>query len=177
MAEKRSKTVDDDSDDDVCDEGDERTSECGEKKSVIMTSDENEQKEVNVTKSAGSESQGNNDLNVTGNGNDPIMAANRELGEVLLNGDTTRAIKGNNPGKGNEKKGAKVKKNVKEAWNENEKGDGDKTGDQKAEPLKNDVETDLSFRDVNDKNNPFNEHRTECAFTFSNDVMYDLDID
>ena len=56
------------------------------------------------------------------------------------------------------------------------KGDGWDGDNGKTEVSKSDVETDLSWKEAN-RNNAINPHRTQCAFDFSNAVMFDLDID
>ncbi|KAL4239094.1 Protein kintoun [Mactra antiquata] len=114
--------------------------------------------------------QGENDLKVE-------EAAKVKSGETTQGGDKTSAIKGDNQLDGSKKK--KGSKGVKFAEDpkskeKSENGDGDKKTD--VEPVKSDVETELRWNETN-KQDPYNEHRTQCAFNFSNNVMFDLDID
>ncbi|XP_045165132.2 protein kintoun-like [Mercenaria mercenaria] len=168
MEEMKDDSRENDSDDDIGDENVERTSVNGQKKNVI-TRDENQQKNVNLT-SGKSESQESkvSDLSVAENGKNPSVAANQDSGEVNLNGDMDSAIKGNNPGKGSQK-GVKFKDDVKEKL----EGKGDGAEKVEEESI---VETELTWHDTK-RLDPFNEHRTQCAFNFSNNVMFDLDID
>ena len=58
---------------------------------------------------------------------------------------------------------------------ENEKK-SKREGDSGKKEAENVVETELSWKEPN-RAAPNNEHRTECAFKFSNEMMFDLDID
>lgn len=165
MEKMKAGAGDNDSDDDVAgdDSEVERTSEnCA--KSVI-TKDENKQKKVDLTSGKSENVKAASDLNVAGNGK--IVAANDDSGEINNKSDTKGAIKGNKSGKGNQK-GVKFK-------DDEIKGDRKEKEEEKAE-VENIVETELSWKEGN-KSSPFNEHRTQCAFNFSNNVMFDLDID
>lgn len=174
LEEMRKDVAENDSDDDIGVVVDDRTIIVKSEKESVMTRDENQQKVVDMT-SGKSENVENeeNDLSVFENGIKSSKAANQDSGEVNPNSDTKSAMKSSNPGK-NSQKGVKFKDDVKEHKG-SEKGDGDKKGEGQESP-ENIVETELSWKDTK-KTDPFNEHRTQCAFDFANSVMFDLDID
>ena len=73
--------------------------------------------------------------------------------------------------------GVKSDKDTKSSKAEVEKNSKRQNESGKKEAESNNVvETDLSWKEPN-RAAPNNEHRTECAFKFSNELMFDLDID
>lgn len=168
MAEKKSDV--NDSDDDFGDENDERTIEKVEKQ-VLGTKVEDQEKDVNKTSNGSGKSEKSDacDLNLKED-----MAAKKNSGGTTDSSDKTSAIKGDNPGKGSKKKGVKFDEDSK-LEKGTEQGDGDKKCQEPA-PQKSDVETELKWNETS-KHDPNNEHRTQCAFNFTNSVMFDLDID
>lgn len=188
LAKKTNETVDKDSDDDDVEDNVLRTKAVISKESV-MTRDENQQKVVDKT-SKKAEVSGN-----VGQGND--LSVQEDSGQTI--GDTDGAINANSQmngsynglkasdgsgesvsesekgGKsGNGKRGKKKKNKGSKKGNDKGGKDASETGEPEAS--KNEVETELSWQEVN-RDNPGNVHRTKCAFDFSNAVMFDLDID
>ena len=170
MADSKPEDEKCDSDDDCDDELDERTS----KKDEVQ----NAQKDVNRTSISGiNESTVSNDLN-SDEEKRTTMAANTtaESEEPAIHGSnsgepdhsgTSSAMKVENPSSCDEKSMQKENNGIHEKVTKDE-GMGDHS--------KSSVETELSWKEV-DRESTQNEHRTECAFKFSNAVMYDLDIE
>lgn len=171
-----------DSDDDI---DSDRTSAIAEKE-IFKTTEEIQHKEVYKTSVKKEKVVKKNvesdkvDLTMAENGK---MAATNNSGGK--NSDTGSAIGGKKSKKAAKKKGVKLKRNSHEAGSDKEnrgvneareKSESDKV-DEGEESGKSEVETELRWDDNNGRNDPNNEHKTNCAFTFSNAVMFDLDID
>ncbi|XP_052769097.1 protein kintoun-like [Mya arenaria] len=184
LATSKEDADDEDSDDDV--EDGERTVKSSEIDTVINT-DENQKKFVDKISDVAEVAKKVEgiDLNSGTNG------SSEDSGGSNADCDTAGAMNDTNQGKGSKKttgvrlKGAnggngyngksesKGSKEENGSGKKEESGKGDNAADGKG---KNEVETEMSWRD-SDRNNPYNAHRTQCAFNFSNDVLFDLDID
>lgn len=201
MAEKKNGAEDVDSDDDFGDvDGVKRTKEIGNGDSAV-TRDENEEKIVDKTSGADKLNEiggKGNDLNVVVNG------SSLNSGQIDKGIHGSNAITGdkNDLNKGSSKESVRFEEkcdtsgSVNECENgvkgESERKNGDKCEDGKGDKKgcengsgkseaekdvsKSDVETELSWKEVN-RDSPYNAHKTQCAFEFSNAVMFDLDID
>ena len=179
MAAKGGSTGNQDSDDDVEDD-DMRTVNTSNNQSV-MTRDENQQKIVDKTSVVNEVTKKMEGIDLSGdtNGQSSFSGGTTEC-------DTTSAMQVNIESQGsskqesergdgdNGKPGAKGGKQGSEKGGNESKNKGGNESEDKGG--KSEVETELSWREV-DRNSPFNPHKAQCGVNFTNDVMFDLDID